>query len=231
MKNQKTPIFAPSLMCMDIKNTRDEIEIMNNNCGMFHVDIMDGHFVKNITLSADFIKGIRSIAKLPIEAHLMVTNPENFIESIAAAGADYITVHAETVQTNAFRTLQKIKELSCKPGVCICPATPIASIEAYLDEVDLVTVMTVDPGYAGSKFIPQMVEKVAKLEELRKQRNLEFIIQCDGAIGPKTYGPLYEAGAVAFVMGTSGLFYKSGTLEANCQKMKAEFLQATRANI
>ena len=227
----KTPIFAPSLMCMDITNTVYELETMNNNCGMFHVDIMDGHFVKNITLSADFVKAIRGIAKLPIEVHLMVTEPGNFIENMAKAGADYITVHAETIQTNAFRILQTIKELSCKRGVCLCPATPLSSIEAYLDEVELVTVMTVDPGYAGSKFIPQMIEKVAKLEEMRKERGLDFIIQCDGAIGPKTYEPLYKAGARAFVMGTSGLFYKNDNLEANCQRMKLEFKQATGVDV
>ena len=221
------PIFAPSLMCMDITNTRNEMDVMNETCNMFHVDIMDGHFVKNITLSADFIKAIRSLAQLPIEAHLMVENPNDFIADMAAAGADYITVHAETIQENAFRTLQKIKDLSCKRGVCLCPATPLSSIEAYLDEVELVTVMTVDPGYAGSKFIPQMIDKVARLEQMRNERDLDFIIQCDGAIGAKTYASLYNAGARAFVLGSSGLFFKDGSLKDNSKRMKAEFEEAT----
>lgn len=223
----KQPLFAPSLMCMDITNTREEMETMNATCDMFHVDIMDGHFVKNITLSADFVKAIRDLARLPIETHLMVTDPAEFIDDMAAAGASYITVHAETVQENAFRLLTRIKELGCKRGVCLCPATPLAAIEAYLDEIELVTIMTVDPGYAGSSFIPQMVEKVAKLEEMRKQRGTDFIIQCDGAIGAKTYGPLYEAGAQAFVMGSSGLFFKDSDLASNVKRMKTEFSKAT----
>ena len=223
--------FAPSLMCMDIINARSELEILNENCSRFHVDIMDGHFVKNITLSADYIRAIRSYAKLPIEAHLMVTQPNDFLEEIAKAGADYITVHAETIGECAFRTLQKIGSLGCKRGVSLCPATSISDIEYYLEEVELVTVMTVDPGYAGSRFIPQMVKKVEDLRCIREKQGLKFEIQCDGAIGPKTYGPLWEAGACGFVMGTSGLFYKDGSLAENCVRMKREFSEATGVSI
>jgi len=227
----RQPIFAPSLMCMDITNMRDGIEVMNNTCHILHVDVMDGHFVKNITLSAGFIQAVRSLATIPIEAHLMVEHPNAFIEDMAAAGAGYITVHAETIQKDAFRTLRRIKSLSCKRGVCLCPATPLSFIESYLDEVELVTIMTVDPGYAGSKFIPQMIEKVAKLEALRNERGLDFLIQCDGAIGKATYAPLYKAGANAFVMGSSGLFFKDGTLAHNSKRMKAEFEAETGVKV
>ena len=227
----KQPVFAPSLMCMDITNTRDELAAMNEHCDLYHVDIMDGHFVKNITLSAGFVRAVRGLAKLPIETHLMVENPAEFIEDMAAAGANYITVHAETVQTNAFRMLRKIKDLGCKRGVCLCPATPLTNIEAYLDEVELVTVMTVDPGYAGSKFIPQMIDKVARLEQMRIDRGLDFFIQCDGAIGAATYGPLYKAGASAFVLGSAGLFFGEGDLASNCKRMKRAFAQATGVDI
>jgi D-allulose-6-phosphate 3-epimerase len=216
---------------MDITDTRNELAVLNAQCGLFHVDIMDGHFVPNITLSAGFIKAIRGLAKLPIEAHLMVDSPMACLEDMAAAGADILTVHAETVQANAFRVLSKIKALGCKAGVCVCPATPLSAIEAYLGEVDTVTVMTVDPGYAGSPFLPQTVGKVAQLEELRMGRGLTFFIQCDGAVGAETYGPLYKAGARAFVVGSSGLFFKEGDLASNCARMKAEFTAATGVSV
>lgn len=227
----KQPVFAPSLMCMDITNTQSELAAMNEHCDLYHVDIMDGHFVKNITLSAGFVRAIRDLAKLPIETHLMVENPAQFIEEMATAGADCITVHAETIQQNAFRILDQIKSLGCKRGVCLCPATPLASIEAYLDEIERVTVMTVDPGYAGSKFIPQMIDKVARLEQIRTERGLGFHIQCDGAIGAATYGPLYRAGASVFVMGSAGLFFGEGDLASKCKRMKREFAQATGVDI
>jgi D-allulose-6-phosphate 3-epimerase len=215
---------------MDITNTTKELAILNRYCDMLHADIMDGHFVRNITLSVDFIKSIKPLAKLPIDAHLMVTDPGFYIEGLAEAGADYITFHAEAVSVNAFRIIKKIKSLWCNVGVAICPATPISAMEAYLDSVDIVTVMTVDPGYAGSPFIPQMTKKVAELSKLREQYNYSFILQCDGAIGIHTYKQLYNAGARAFVMGTTGLFFSgSYDLSKNCERMKQEFSQETGA--
>jgi D-allulose-6-phosphate 3-epimerase len=212
---------------MDITDTLNELAVLNQFCGLYHVDIMDGHFVQNITLSADFVGAIRNAAKLPIEVHLMVTEPDSYIARLINVGADYITVHAETIQTRAFRTMHDIHKLGCKAGVCLCPATPVSAVMAYLDEVDIVTVMTVDPGYAGQEFIPQMVHKVAELERIRSLNSLNYLIQCDGAIGLNTYKPLYEAGARSFVMGSSGLFFKENTLKENCKRMRMEFTAAT----
>ncbi len=220
--------FAPSLMCMDISNMKEELTILGNFCDLLHVDIMDGHFVKNIALSPDFMKAVRLYTKLPMDAHLMVTNPEDYVQKLAEAGAHWITIHIETVVTSAFRTIRRIKALGCKAGVAICPATPVVHLQSLLDEVDMVTVMTVDPGYAGEKFIPQMAEKVRELDALRQKNGLEFTIQCDGAIGKETYKPLYEAGACAFVMGSSGLYFKNdpSDLEAKCRRMHREFAEA-----
>ena len=222
-----TPIFSPSLMCMDITRTLEELHVMNRHCGMYHVDIMDGHFVGNISLCVDFVRAIRQAAKLPIDVHLMVTDPQNFILPLVNAGADYISVHAETIHVNAFRLLGKIREKGCRAGVCVCPATPASAIQPYICAVDLVTVMTVDPGYSGQTFIPQMADKVAEIRKMSKALNPSLLIQCDGGIGPDSYKSLYDAGARAFVMGTTGLFYKGTPLEDNCLRMKKEFSLAT----
>lgn len=230
-QSNRKPIFSPSLMCMDITHTLEELGVMNKYCGMYHVDIMDGHFVGNITLCVDFIRAIRSAAKLPIDAHLMVTDPSNYIPKLAEAGADFISVHAETIQTNAFRILNEIRESGCRTGICLCPATPAISIQPYISMIDMVTVMTVDPGFAGQKYIPQMAGKVAEIDAMRRDHNPSMLIQCDGAIGIRTYKPLYDAGASVFVMGTSGLFFKGATLEENCLRMKREFFEATGVSV
>lgn len=223
------PLFAPSMMCMDITKTTEQLAVLNRYCDLYHVDIMDGHFVKNITLSADFIKAVRPFAKLPIDAHLMVTEPSNYIDDLARVGASYITVHVETVTTDAFRILRRIRSLGCKVGIAACPSTPLSNFECLLGEIDIITLMTVDPGYAGSAFIPQMIDKVAAVNEVRQQLKYDFIIQCDGAIGKETYKALYVAGARAFVMGSSGLFFKniSLNLEEACLRMHYEFEAST----
>lgn len=221
------PIFAPSLMCIDFLEVRKQVEILNQNCHVLHADIMDGHFARNITLSSDFIKAIHSIAKLPIEAHLMVTDPNDFIGAFAEAGAAIISLQAETIQTDAYRTLRRVKDLGCKFGVVLCPATPLSMVEWFLDEVEVLTIMTVDVGYAGQKFIPQMAQKVEQAHRLQKEKRYRYIIQCDGAIGIDTYRALYDSGARAFVMGTSGLFKPGLELSQACQVMKKEFTEAT----
>lgn len=225
------PIFSPSLMCMDIANMLPQLAVLNAHCDMYHVDIMDGYFVKNITLSVDFVRAVRPYAQLPVDVHLMVTDPGQYVEGLVQAGADIITFHAEAAAVNAFTLIQDIHALGSKAGVCLCPATPVSAIQAYLGELDLVTVMTVDPGRAGRSFIPQMVEKVAALEDLRGRHGHRFLLQCDGAIGPANYGQLYAAGARAFVMGSTGLFTASDGLEENCIKMKADFVRATCAEV
>jgi D-allulose-6-phosphate 3-epimerase len=194
---------------------------------MFHADVMDGHFAPNIVLSSDFVNAIKPITKHPIDVHLMVTSPDDFIDTFVEAGADILSLQAETVQNHEFRTIQKIKDLGCKFGIVVCPATSLSSIEWYLDEVDILTIMTVDVGYASQKFIPQMIGKVEQAHRILKEKGYHFIIQCDGAIGRDSYKPLYEAGARAFVMGTTGLFKPGLELSEACQVMKEEFILAT----
>lgn len=221
------PIFSPSLMCLDFLEIRDQVKILNRYCDMLHADIMDGHFVKNISLSVDIIKAIQSIAELPIETHLMVTDPNNYIEALAKIGVDTISLHAEVIQTYSYRIIHRIKALGCRVGIVLCPATPLSLSDWYLNQVDLLTIMTVEPGFSGQKFIPRMVEKVAEASRLKAEKGYHYQIQVDGAIGPKTFKDLYDAGARVFVMDSSGLFMPGTDLETNCQNMKKTFTSAT----
>lgn len=127
----KKAMFSPSLMCMDLLNIKEQIEIINERADFYHVDIMDGHFVKNITLSPDFVKAISPVTKLPLDCHLMVTDPDDYIDSLAAAGAAYICPHAETINSDAFRIINRIKNAGCKVGVVLNPATPLSYKTLY----------------------------------------------------------------------------------------------------
>ena len=220
------PLFSASLMCTDFLHITEELDILNEGCDMFHVDIMDGHFCRNITLSPSIIKSLRPAMKLPVDAHLMVTEPGDYLEALAAAGTDIISVHAETINVNAFRTIRRIRELGCKVGVVLNPASPIDWIDQYAEEIDLLTIMTVDVGYAGQPFIPKMLKKIEQARALREERNLRYLIQIDGACGPKTYGVLNAAGADAYVMGSSGLYRKGMTLAESCRRMREDFTMA-----
>ena len=144
------PLFNPSLMCMDLLNIKEQIEILNERADMYHVDIMDGHFVKNITLSPDFVKAIDKVVKIPMDCHLMVTDPDDYIESLAQAGAGYICPHAETINSDAFRIINKIRANGCKVGVVLNPATPLSYIQHYIHLVDKITIMSVDPDLPDS---------------------------------------------------------------------------------
>ena len=154
------PMFAPSLMCMNFLNIEKDLAVLNENCDLLHADIMDGHFCKNITLSPVLIRSIHKKALLPIDVHMMVTNPNDLLEDLAEAGCTYLSVHAETINTDAFRTIKRIQNLGCKVGIVLNPATPLSFIEYYMDQIDLLTIMTVDVGYAGQPINPAMLCKI-----------------------------------------------------------------------
>lgn len=218
--------ISPSLMCMDLMNIGTQLAFFNQHADLLHVDVMDGHYVKNITLSAFFIEQIRPHTTLPIDVHLMVETPTDFIEQMAKAGADYICPHAETINTNAFRVINQIHQLGKKVGIALNPATPIESISAYIHLLDKITVMTVDPGYAGQPFIPEMLDKIKQLAELKTQHNYKFLLEVDGSCNINTYASLFNAGAEILIMGSSGLFKKDLTLEQAWQKMTTDIQQA-----
>lgn len=220
--------ISPSLMCMDLINIKDQLTFFNQHADFLHVDIMDGHFVKNITLSAFFIEQIKPHTSIPIDVHLMVEYPTDFIDQMANAGADFICPHAETINTNAFRVINHIHQLNKKAGVVINPATPIEYISEYIHLLDKITIMTVDPGYAGQPFIPEMLQKIKKLSELKKHNDFKFLIEVDGSCNANTYHQLLSSGAEVLIMGSSGLFKKNLSLDEAWKKMTTDINNAIK---
>jgi ribulose-phosphate 3-epimerase len=167
-----------------------------------HLDVMDGHFVPNITIGPPIVKWLRPVTDATFDVHLMIENADRFIPDFAAAGANWISVHQEAC-THLNRTLQLIEDHGCKPGVVINPATPVETLTEVLDMVNVVLVMSVNPGFGGQKFIPGAVHKIAKLAQLRRERGLNFRIEVDGGISLDTVGEVVRAGAELLVAGSA----------------------------
>ncbi len=215
--------FSPSLMCMDLTQFREQIEILNKRADRYHVDIMDGHYVKNMTLSPFFIEQLKKVAKLPIDAHLMVEDPVEFIDMTIEAGADCISIHAEMINHNAFRLIRKIKDADCQVGIVLNPAIPLDIIQHYAHLIDRLTFMTVDPGFAGQKFITEVLGKIHLASAWKKKKGYYFEIEVDGSCNQATYQVLRDAGTETFIVGTSGLFGLDDDLNLAWDKMLAEF--------
>ena len=221
------PEFTASLMCMDLLDIKHQIEVLDGELDGYHIDIMDGHYCKNITLSPDFMKACARVAKRPMDVHLMTTNPNDWIDACAAAGAAMISPHAETINTDCFRRPNRNRAAGWQVGVTLNPATPLSYCQHYLNRIDVLTLMTVDVGYAGQPFIEEMLEKIAQAARLREENGWHYKIMIDGSCNQKTFRRLYEAGADVFVMGSSGLFSLDADLRAACDTMKRLFAQET----
>ena len=215
--------FAPSMMCADLIQLPKQLNILNKRADFYHVDIMDGHYVKNITLSPMYIRQISPMATLPIDAHLMVENPADYLDVLAESGAEYISPHAETINRNAFRIIDKIRDLGCKVGVVLNPATPLSFISAYLGLLDKLTIMTVDAGFSGQRFIPQTAEKNAEAKQLKEERGYHYLIGADGSCSGRTFPVLKAVGCEVFVVGNSGLFSLDEDLERAFDRMERIF--------
>lgn len=211
--------FSPSLMCMDLTRFREQVEILNERADMYHIDIMDGHFVPNITLSPFFVEQLRKITQLPLDIHLMVERPSDYIEELAKVGATYISPHAETLNGIAFRVINSIKKLGCKVGIVLNPETSIETIKYYIHLVDKITIMTVDPGFAGQPFIPEMLEKIKELKKIKNENNYKYLIEIDGSCNEKTFKILTDSGAEVLIVGSSGLFNLDSDLVRAWDKM------------
>ncbi|MDK6375277.1 MULTISPECIES: D-allulose 6-phosphate 3-epimerase [Aerococcus] len=214
--------LSPSLMCMNLTQFSEQINILNKHVDYYHVDIMDGHYVKNITLSPWFISELKKITNLPIDAHMMVTNPEQYIDELLSYNTDQISIHADCLMGQAFRIAQKIHDSGKRFGVVLNPELPINNILDYIDHVDSITIMTVDPGYAGQPFIPEALDKVKKLIKLREENNYSYNIQIDGSCNQKTYEQLSNAGAEVLILGSSGLFNLSDNITKSVEIMKKQ---------
>jgi ribulose-phosphate 3-epimerase len=217
--------LAPSILSADFARLAEQVQAASEGgASLLHVDVMDGHFVPNITIGPPVVKSLRKVTNLPLDCHLMIENPDQFIPLFADSGADWISVHQEEcVHLN--RTLDLIKSQGCRAGVVINPATPVATLSEVLDIVDFVLVMSVNPGFGGQKFIPASLHKIARLATLRAERNLIFRIEVDGGVALDTVQQVVRSGAEVLVAGNA--VFGSGDPKSNAQKMLKAAMEAT----
>jgi ribulose-phosphate 3-epimerase len=195
--------IAPSILSSDFAHLADEIAAIEQaGADMVHVDVMDGHFVPNLTIGPPIVEAIRKVTKLPLDVHLMMTNPDDFIGEFAEAGADYLTVHVEACP-HLHRTVQSIKEKGLKAGVTLNPATPLASIEAILPDVDLLLIMSVNPGFGGQRFIPGVLDKIRRARAMIRQTGRTILLEVDGGVKADNAGAIVNAGADILVAGSA----------------------------
>jgi len=195
--------ILPSILAADFSALGEAIRAVEHaGAKLIHVDVMDGHFVPNISIGVPVVASLHKATQLPLDVHLMIENPEQYIGAFAKAGAAWITVHQEaTAHLN--RVIYQIREQGCRAGVAINPATPVSTLEEILPDVDLVLVMSVNPGFGGQHFLSSATRKIAELCELRSRYTLNFVIEVDGGIAPETVPQVVRAGAEFLVAGTS----------------------------
>jgi ribulose-phosphate 3-epimerase len=197
--------IAPSILSSDFSRLGEEIKAVEDaGADFIHLDVMDGHFVPNLTIGPGIVSAVKRVTSLPLDVHLMITNPEFFLEEFIEAGSDYLTVHAE-VQPHLHRTVTRIRELGARAGVSLNPSTPAAALEEIVPCVDLVLVMSVNPGFGGQKFIPSSLEKIRTIRGMIDRHGGSALLEVDGGIKADNAGPVRDAGADVLVSG-SGVF-------------------------
>lgn len=211
-------ILAPSILSADFSNLSQQIRLTEmGGADWIHCDVMDGHFVPNITIGPVIVKAVRKITKLPVDVHLMIEKPDRYIEAFAEAGANYISVHVEEV-VHLNRTINRIKELKCKAGAVINPATPVASITDIAEYLDLLLIMTVNPGFAGQKYITNSIRRIEEAASLRTKINAKFLIEIDGGVNTETVLMAKKAGVDVFVAGSA--IFDADNITASTAEMK-----------
>ncbi len=196
-------LIAPSILSADFANLGVEIkQVVADGADIIHIDVMDGHFVPAITIGPLVVAAVRRITDRPLDVHLMIANPDRYLEEFATAGADWITVHVETCP-HLNRTIRRIKELGKKAGAVLNPATSLSSLDEIMEELDLVMLMSVNPGFGGQSFIPSSLKKIAALKKTIEQRGLPIGIEIDGGVSSKNIAAIAAAGANIFVAGSA----------------------------
>ena len=196
-------LIAPSILSADFARLGDEIKAVEAaGADWIHVDVMDGHFVPNITIGPLIVEAVRSVTSLPIDVHLMIENPDNYIPAFAKAGASWISVQIET-SVHLNRSVQLIRECGARPGVVLNPSTPIQALEWIIEAVDYVLIMSVNPGFGGQAFITNSLDKIKALRQMIRSKNLNTLIQVDGGVNEKTIADVAAAGVDIFVAGSA----------------------------
>jgi ribulose-phosphate 3-epimerase len=217
--------IAPSILSADFAKLGEQVkEAEAGGAQWVHVDVMDGHFVPNITIGALIVKALRPVTDMPLDVHLMIEKPELYVEDFAKAGADLITVHVEA-SPHLHRTIQQIKELGVKAGVTLNPATPLYSLTEILPEVDLVLIMSVNPGFGGQSYIPSSTAKIARLRKMLDDLGSHAELEVDGGVNPSTIAEVVNAGATVLVAG-SAIFNDRAPIADNIATLRQTCQQA-----
>lgn len=219
--------FSPSLMTMDLDKFKEQITFLNHHVDSYHIDIMDGHYVPNITLSPWFIDELRKISDVSVSVHLMVTDPSFWVGQCIDAKAEWICMHAEVLNGLAFRLIDQIHDAGLKVGIVLNPETPIDIMFAYLELVDKVTIMTVDPGFAGQRFIEGALNKIVELRQLREEKGYTYLIEIDGSSNRQTFGRIHKANPDIYIVGRSGLFGLDECIETAWNTMIKDYEEVT----
>jgi len=220
MHVNKKNIFAPSLLSGNFADVQASIRLIEKaNSDWIHLDVMDGVFVPNITFGHKMVNDIRKITTLSLDVHLMTIHPENHIQDFANAGADYITFHLEAA-THCHRVIQQIKESGCRAGISIVPGTPVQLLSELLPFLDLILIMSVNPGFGGQKFIPQSLNKIETLDRLRKDNDYSYLISVDGGVNNENAASLRDAGSDVLISGSS--FFNSENPELESKLIRGD---------
>lgn len=212
--------LAPSILSADFSNLLKDVKTVEQaGCEYLHIDVMDGHFVPNITIGPVVVNSLKGKTDMIFDVHLMIENPGNYIEAFAKAGADIITIHEEAA-THLHRVIQMIKAQGVKAGVSLNPATSLSVLEYVLEDLDMVLIMSVNPGFGGQKYIPAMTEKVRRLREMIDQKGLSVDIQVDGGINPDNVGEIVKAGAEIIVAGSA--IFNTGDVQQAVRDLRTQ---------